>query len=232
MRKNLAEFIGTFALVFAGCGASMVSDRFPGTVPEGAIPAVFGLVVAVMVYSVGHISGAHFNPAVTLAFAVGKHFPPQQLIGYWASQFLGAIAAMTLLWTLLPAGTSFGATVPHVAAWQALGWEITLSFFLMFVIVSVATDRRAAGTMAGAAIGATVMLAGFVGGPVTGASMNPARSLAPALFEGQMASLWIYFSGPGIGAVAAVLVYNRIRCEKISPTTDDRSPIKNAKGGC
>jgi aquaporin NIP len=211
VRKALAEFIGTFALVFAGCGAAMVSERFPGTVAPGAVPVVFGLVVAAMIYAVGHISGAHFNPAVTLAFAVGKHFPRRQLLGYWAAQFLGALAACGMLVLLLPDGVSFGATVPRVSAWQALGWEILLSFFLMFVIISVATDTRAVGTMAGAAIGATVMLAAFVGGPVTGASMNPARSLAPALFERQWVSLWVYFLGPGIGAVAAALVYNYLR---------------------
>jgi aquaporin NIP len=214
VRKVLAEFIGTFAMVFVGCGAIMVSERFPGTVAPGAVPVVFGLVVAAMIYSVGHISGAHFNPAVTLAFAVGKHFPGRQLLGYWAGQFLGAITASMLLSVLLPIGVTFGATVPNVGIWQAIGMEVTLSFFLMFVIVSVATDTRAVGTMAGSAIGATVMLAAFMGGPVTGASMNPARSLAPALLQGQVGVVWVYFVGPAAGAVLAALVYNYLRGDR------------------
>lgn len=212
VKKFVAEFIGTFALVFAGCGAIMVSERFPGTVPSGSIPAVFGLIVAAMIYSVGHVSGAHFNPAVTLAFAVGKHFPRRQLLGYWIAQFLGAIAASSLLVVVLPDGMTFGTTVPHVGIVQAITWEAVLSFFLMFVIVSVATDTRAVGTMAGAAIGATVALAATVGGPVTGASLNPARSLAPAIAAGNFDSLWIYFLGPCIGAVLAAVTYNYIRC--------------------
>ena len=212
MAKNLAEFIGTFAMVFIGCGAIMVADRFPGTVPPGAVPIVFGLIVAAMIYSVGHISGAHFNPAVSLAFTVSKHLPKSQLFGYWVAQFSGTMAASALLSLLLPAGSTFGGTLPHVAIWQAFGWEIVLSFFLMFVIVSVATDTRAVGTMAGAAIETTVTLAAFVGGPISGASMNPARSLAPALFEHNLVAIWIYFAGPCFGAVLAALVYNFIRC--------------------
>ena len=126
----------------------MVAERFPGAIAPGTVPVVFGLVVAAMIYSVGHISGAHFNPAVTLAFAVGRHFPRRELFGYWLAQFVGAFAASALLWGLSPPGATFGATVPQVAVWQALGWEIVLSFFLMFVIVSVATDTRAVGIMA------------------------------------------------------------------------------------
>lgn len=227
LQKSIAEFIGTFALVFVGCGAVMVSERFPGTVAPGSIPIVFGLVVAAMIYSVGHISGAHFNPAVTLAFAVGRHFPPRELLGYWSAQFLGAIAAGASLRVLLPHGDQFGATVPHVEIWQALGWEVVLSFFLMFVIVSVATDTRAIGMMAGGAIGAIVTLAAVVGGPVTGASMNPARSLAPAIFEGRWNSLWIYFVGPCIGTVMAAFVYKFIRCDVVMA-----EQAKDAKGCC
>lgn len=210
-KKSLAEAIGTFALVFAGCGSIMVAERFPGNVPPSAIPVVFGLAVAVMIYAVGHISGAHFNPAVTLAFAVGRHFPLREVPAYWAAQCGGAVAASGLLTLLLPLGRAYGTTYSSVIPLQALAWEGVLTFFLMFVIMAVATDTRAEGTMAGAAIGGTVMLAAFVGGPVTGASMNPARSLAPALFQGQLGEMWIYILGPATGAVCAALLYNYLR---------------------
>jgi aquaporin NIP len=213
-KKSIAEAIGTFTLVFAGCGSIMVAQRFPGTVSPSVIPVVFGLAVAVMIYSVGHISGAHFNPAVTLAFAVGRHFPLNQVPFYWLAQFAGALAASGLLVILLPPGSTYGATFFSVHPTQALAWEGILSFILMFVIMAVATDTKAEGTMAGAAIGGTVMLAAFVGGPVTGASMNPARSLAPALFQGQLGEMWIYILGPALGAISAALLYNYLRLSK------------------
>jgi len=210
-KKSLAEAIGTFTLVFAGCGSLMVAERFPGTLSHAVIPVIFGLAVAVMIYAVGHISGAHFNPAVTLAFAVARHFPFEQVLAYWAAQLIGAFAAIGVLKLILPSGVSYGATTPAVPNGQALSWEMILTFFLMFVIVAVATDTRAVGTMAGAAIGGTVMLAAWVGGPVTGASMNPARSLAPAVFEGHLNGTWIYVVGPCLGAVLAALFYEAIR---------------------
>jgi len=213
LKKSIAEAIGTFALVFAGCGSLMVSERFPGSVPPGAIPVVFGLAVAAMIYAVGHISGAHFNPAVTFAFAVARHFPKREVPAYWTAQCLGGLAAIVLLQTLLPEGLTFGATIPRIATWKAVLWESVLTFFLMFVITAVATDTRAEGTMAGAAIGATVMLAAFVGGPVSGASLNPARSLAPAILEGRMNEFWIYAAGPLIGASLGALLYTWIRGE-------------------
>ncbi len=225
-KKVAAELIGTFAMVFAGCGAIMVTERFPGSLPSGSVPVVFGPIVAAMIYSVGHISGAHFNPAVTLAFAVGRHFPTRELLWYWAAQFLGAVLASALLSVLLPSGASFGAAALHIDPWRAVAWEGVLTYFLMFVIVSVATDTRAVGVMAGAAIGATVTLAALFGGPVTGAAMNPARALAPALFEGGTSTLWIYFVGPSIGSVLAAVTYNFIRCHE-----PDAEP-KPAKGCC
>lgn len=211
MRKAVAEAVGTFALVFAGCGSIMVAERFPGTVPVSIIPIVFGLVVAAMIYAVGHISGAHFNPAVTFAFAIARHFPGKDVVVYWAAQFLGALAAIFLLYLILPKGVEYGATIPKVDLLPAVIWESILTFFLMFVIIAVATDTRAEGTMAGAAIGATVMLAAFVGGPVTGASMNPARSLAPAIAQGRLDVFWVYVLGPLFGAALAALLYNWIR---------------------
>lgn len=210
-QRTAAEAIGTFALVFAGCGALMVAERFPGSVAPGAVPIVFGLVVAVMIYAVGHLSGAHFNPAVTLGFASVGRFPKREIPVYWAAQFLGAIAAIALLSAILPPNPGYGATLPNVAGFPALVWEAILTFLLMFVILAVATDTRAHGALAGLAIGATVSLDAFVGGPITGASMNPARSLAPALWQGQWQALWIYFVGPGLGAVIAAFTYEKLR---------------------
>ncbi len=213
LNKSIAEAVGTFALVFMGCGGLMVAERFPGTLPQGAIPVVFGLTVAAMIYAVGHISGAHFNPAVTFAFAIVRHFPKKEILPYWVAQCLGGLAAILLLFVLLPEGSSFGATIPQITAWKAVAWETILTFFLMFVIIAVATDTRAEGTMAGAAIGATVMLVAFIGGPVTGASLNPARSLAPAIFQGRMDVFWIYVIGPMLGASTGAILYTWIRGE-------------------
>lgn len=209
--KAIAEGIGTFAIVFAGCGAIMVSARFPQALSPSAIPLVFGLVVAAMIYAVGHISGAHFNPAVTLAFACARHFPLRNVGGYWLAQFIGALAAQGLLYALLPLGSVYGAPIAMISPLQAVAWEAVLTFFLMFVIIAVATDTRAVGVMAGSAIGATVMFCAYFGGPVTGAAMNPARALAPALFEGNISTLWIYVLGPGLGAVGAAYLYEWIR---------------------
>jgi MIP family channel proteins len=202
----------------------MVAERFPGNLSHAGISVIFGLALAVMIYAVGHISGAHFNPAVTLAFAAARHFPFEEVLVYWFSQIVGALLAIGVLKAILPLGQSYGATVPAVPWGQALCWEIILTFFLMFVIVAVATDTRAVGTMAGAAIGGTVMLAAWVGGPVTGASMNPARSFAPAVFEGKLDVMWIYIVGPCIGAVAAALLYEAIR---LSPASEKQKRSKS-----
>lgn len=238
--KGAAEAIGTFAIVFAGCGAIMLSNNQPSALPPGAIPVVFGLVVTVMIYAVGHISGAHFNPAVTAAFAVARHFPLRLVVLYWVAQTVGAFAAIGLLAFLFPESTTFGATIPSVDPFRALIWEIVLTFFLMFVITAVATDTRAVGVMAGVAIGGTVALDAFIGGPMTGASMNPARSLAPAIASGNFSGLWIYLIGPMIGAALAAKVYERIRCESkpaegeaaTSSGSAESSGSKDAKGCC
>ena len=223
-QKSMAEFIGTFALVFAGCGAAMIAQRFPGTIPPAVIPVIFGLMVAAMVYATGHISGAHLNPAVTAAFAAARHFQKKDVLAYWLAQTSGAFFAILILTFILPGGQEFGATLPSVSPLQAFVWEAVLTFFLMFVIISVATDTRAVGTMAGVAIGAAVTVCAFIGGPVTGASMNPARSLAPAFFQHQTHGLWIYLTAPFAGAVIAALTYEAIRCELPKNS--------NAKGCC
>lgn len=222
-KKCLAEYVGTYAVLFFGCGSIMVAARFPETGGAGAIPLAFGAAVAAMIYTVGHISGAHFNPAVTLAFAVTRHFPPRQVLPYWAAQCAGALAAVATLAALIPGSLSYGATIPAVSDAAAFAWEVLLSAFLMLVIMSVATDTRAEGVMAGIAIGTIVAVCAQVGGPFSGASMNPARSLAPALLQGHMESLWIYGSAPFIGAIAGALLYQWMRCDE---------PASDAKGCC
>lgn len=203
--KSLAELLGTFAIVFFGCGAIRLG------LSSGVVSAVFGLTVAVMIYTLGHLCGAHFNPAVTLAFALASRFPFRQIGAYWFSQFSGAFLAISLLSLLLPEMAGFGAVKTHVSAWQTFGWETILTFFLMLVIIAVATDSRAEGTMAGAAIGGYVLIGSLVGGPVTGSAMNPARYLAPAIVEGKLEFYWIYLLGAFIGAALAGLLYEMIR---------------------
>jgi len=222
-QKCLAEFIGTYGLLFFGCGGIMAAERFAGAIPAIAIPLMFGAVVAVMIYTVGHISGAHFNPAVTLAFAVSRHFPTRQVVPYWLAQFLGGILAIGTLALILPPGQSYGATIPSASVGVTFAWEVILSAFLMLVIIAVATDTRAEGVMAGIAIGTIVTLCAFLGGPTSGASMNPARSLAPALFQGTMGTVWIYFAAPCMGTILGAVIYQNIRCD--DKTTD-------AKGCC
>ena len=176
-----------------------------------AIAVVFGLTVAVMIYALGHLSGAHFNPAVTLAFAVTKHFPFGQIGAYWLSQITGAFLAIGLLALLTPNLRGFGAAATHVRPWQTFGWEGVMTFLLMLVIIIVATNAGVPKLLIGASIGAMVTLDSLVGGPVTGAAMNPARYLAPALTEGKLDFWWIYLAGAFIGAALAGLFYEKIR---------------------
>lgn len=201
----VAESIGTFALVFAGCGAIAV-----GTLSPAGVAATFGLAIMAMIYSLGHVSGAHFNPAVTAAFAVGRHFPMARVLPYWAAQAAGAIAAAGLL-RLTLGDVPLGVTHPAGSEIQALVWEVVLTFFLMLVIVAVATDTRAVDQGAAIAIGGAVALGALVGGPISGASMNPARSLGPAIVSGDLPDLWIYLVAPPLGAIAAALVYRYLR---------------------
>jgi aquaporin NIP len=214
IKRGVAEAIGTFGIVFLGCGAIMVAERFPGAISPAAISVVFGLVVTAMIYTLGHISGAHFNPAVTLAFAVTRHFPFRSVLLYWVAQCMGSLLAMGLLFLMLPHGVGYGETVPHVPLLQAFLWEVILTFILMFVVMGVAKDTRAVGTLAGVVIGATVMVTAFVGGPITGDSMNPARSLGPAIASGRVDVLWLYILAPMVGAILGALVYQWVRGER------------------
>lgn len=209
-RKLAAEAIGTFALVFAGPGAIVIDAR-TGAIGHPGVAITFGLIIMTMIYATGHISGAHFNPAVTLAFAVGRHFSWRLTPLYWGAQLAGGILAALLLRALFGTTANLGATLPRGSDTQSFVLEIVLTFLLMFVITSVATDTRAVGQAAAIAIGGTVGLEAMFAGPISGASMNPARSLAPALASWTWDSQWLYIAGPMIGAVAGVLAYQFIR---------------------
>ena len=212
VRKLAAEFIGTFTMIFVGCGAISVELSQPGVIGHFGISMIFGLVVGAMIYATGHISGAHFNPAVTLGFASTDRFPWKQVPAYVLAQCAAALVAMALLKWILPEHVS-GVTGTSLALSKAFFVEVLLTFFLMFVIAAVATDHRAVSQLAGVAIGATVALGALFGGPLTGASMNPARSLGPALVLGDTTNLWLYLVAPCIGAVAGAWVYRLIRCD-------------------
>ena len=211
-RSLTAEAIGTFALVFAGCGAIMV-DAKTQALGQVGIAISFGLVIMAMIYAVGHVSGAHFNPAVTLAFAVTRHFPWSRAMGYWGAQLLGAFAAAALLRASLGDIAHVGATQPSGSQAQSFLWESVLSALLMFVILAVATDTRAVGEAAAIAIGGTIGLAAMFGGPISGASMNPARSIAPAFVSGDLYALWLYIVAPILGASIGAVAYQFVRGE-------------------
>jgi MIP family channel proteins len=211
-RALVAEAIGTFALVFAGCGAIMV-DAETHALGHVGVSLTFGLVIMAMIYAVGHVSGAHFNGAVTFAFALTRHFPWTRAASYWLAQLAGALAAAALLRGSLGDVANVGATLPSGSQAQAFLWELVLSGFLMFVIMAVATDTRAVGEAAAIAIGGTVALDALFGGLVSGASMNPMRSLGPALVSGETLALWVYLVGPVVGAAVGALAYQLVRGE-------------------
>ena len=209
-RALAAELIGTFALVFAGAGAIMV-DAKTQQLGHVGVAIAFGLVIMVMIYAVGHVSGAHFNPAVSFAFALTRHFPWPRAAAYWVAQAAGAVLAAALLRGSLGDLAHVGATLPSGSQAQSFLWEVVLSFFLMFVIVAVATDTRAVGEAAAIAVGATVGLDAMFGGPISGASMNPARSFGPALVSGDLHALWLYLVAPPLGAALGALAYTVVR---------------------
>jgi len=227
-RSLLAEVIGTFTLVFAGCGAIMV-DAKTGALGHVGVAISFGLVIMVMIYAVGHISGAHFNPAVTFAFAASRHFPGVRVPLYWAAQLAGALLAALVLRGSLGNVAHVGATLPSGSDAQSFLWEAVLSFFLMFVIMAVATDTRAVGEAAAIAIGATVGLDAMFGGPISGASMNPARSLGPAIAAGDYTAIWVYLTAPILGATVAAVTYQLLRDEPARPPVPaDRDLVEEA----
>lgn len=210
-REAIAEFLGTFILVFAGTGAVMVNKTSAGSVTHLGISFVFGAVVTAMIYALGHISGAHFNPAVTLGFWASGFFPKYKVLPYILGQCAGAIAASQVLLITLGEVANLGATIPLKGNWlQSLILETVLTFILMFVILGSGLDRRAHIGFAGIAIGLTVGLEAAFMGPITGASMNPARSLGPALIGGIWNHHWVYWVAPIWGAQLAVAVYREL----------------------
>lgn len=204
MKKLVAEFLGTFALVFAGTGAIVIDGLSHGAITHAGIALTFGLIVLSMIYTFGDVSGAHLNPAVTAGFAVAGRFPWRDVPGYAAAQVAGALAASAMLRFLFPSDGNLGATSPSGSAGQSFVLEVILTFLLMLVILSVSVGAKEKGITAGIAIGAVIGLEAMFAGPVCGASMNPARSLAPALVSGHTAFLWLYILAPVAGAVLAV----------------------------
>lgn len=204
-KKYFSEFIGTFVMVFAGTAAIVVNDISGGSITHLGVAIAFGLVVAGMIYALGDISGAHINPAVTLAFWYARRFPGSEVMPYILSQVAGGILASVVVTVLFFNHPTLGATHPSGSMIQSLIMEIILSFILMLTIINVATGAKEKGIMAGMAIGGIVALCALFGGPISGASMNPARSIGPALMSGQIIDLWIYLIGPVAGTGLAVL---------------------------
>jgi aquaporin Z len=204
MKRYLSEFIGTFALVFAGTGAIIINSASNGAVTHVGIAMTFGLVVLAMIYTFGDVSGAHLNPAVTIAFSAARRFSRRDVPAYLTAQIAGAFAASGLLRVLFPTDVKLGTTFPAGSEMQSFILEFVLTFILMLVILSVSTGAKEKGITAGVAIGAVIALEAMFAGPICGASMNPARSLAPAIVSGNLAHLWIYLVAPSLGALLAV----------------------------
>ncbi len=215
MRRSISEFVGTFILVFCGTGAVVTNAYSGGAVTPMGISIVFGGIVMAIIYAFGPVSGAHINPAVTLAFAVQGAFAWKDVLPYIVSQVAGAIAGSLVLILLFPDDpTSLGATLPSIGVWQTFVFEVMLTFMLMLVILLVSTGAKETGIMAGSAIGMVVLLEALFAGPITGASMNPARSIAPALVSGNLEHLWIYIAAPISGALLAVALWTVVFKEK------------------
>lgn len=210
-RRLIAEALGTFFLVLIGPGAVMVDAYSGGGVGHTGIALSFAFVVTAMVYALGHLSGAHINPAVTIGFWLSRRFPRREVGPYLFAQSLGAVAASGVLRAALGPVGHLGATSPSIPLGSAFVFEWLLSFVLMFVIMAVATDERVAGGFAGIAVGLTVGFCALVGGPLTGASMNPARSFGPALVGGVWTAHWIYWAAPILGMVTAARAYDFLR---------------------
>jgi aquaporin Z len=206
MRRLVAECFGTFALVFAGTGAITINAASGGTITHVGVALTFGLVVLAMIYAVGDVSGAHLNPAVTLGFVAARRFPGRWALPYILSQCVGALLASLLLRVLFPDHATLGATLPAGPELQSFVLEVVLTLLLMFVILSVATGAKEKGLMAGVAVGAVITLEALFAGPISGASMNPVRSLAPALVSWHLQGLWIYLVAPLVGALLGVVI--------------------------
>lgn len=205
MKKYFSEFLGTFALIFCGTGAMTINEVTGGAVSHVGVAITWGVIVMAMIYAFGDISGAHFNPAVSIAFAYAKKFSWKEVPKYIIAQFLGALLASSILWILFPKSEYLGVTISSFdMPWRAFVLELLLTFFLMLTIINVSTGSKEVGIMAGIAIGGVVLLEAMFAGPMTNASMNPIRSIAPALISGHLENLWLYILAPIIGALLAV----------------------------
>ncbi len=228
MRRLAAELLGTFALVFAGTGAIVINDVSGGTVSHVGIALTFGLIVLAMIYAVGDVSGAHLNPAVTLGFFAARRFEARWVVPYIASQCAGALLASLALRLMFPTNGTLGATLPAGDALQSFVLEAVLTFLLMFVILSVSTGSKEKGVLAGVAVGSVIALEALFAGPISGASMNPARSLAPALVSLRLDSLWVYLTAPVVGACAGVLACRCVQepgcCCRVVASTKEVCP--------
>ena len=205
MKKYISEFIGTFSMIFCGTGAMTINEVTGGDVTHVGIGLTWGLIVMAMIYAFGETSGAHFNPAVTIAFAYAKKFAWVEVPKYIIAQILGAFAASFVLLFLFPTSEFLGSTIPTIDVWRAFVLELLLTFFLMVTIINVSTGSKEMGVIAGIAIGGVVLLEATFAGPITNASMNPARSLAPNIVTGNIKGLWLYMVAPIFGALLAVV---------------------------
>ncbi|KAL5053728.1 hypothetical protein RYX36_034410 [Vicia faba] len=234
LQKLIAEVVGTYFLLFAGCASIIVNKNHDNVVTLPGIAIVWGLTLLVLIYSLGHISGAHFNPAVTIAFATTRRFPLIQVPAYILAQLLGGTLASGTL-KLIFSGThdQFSGTLATGSNFQAFALEFIVTFHLMFTISAVATDNRAIGELAGIAVGSTLLLNVLVAGPITGASMNPVRSLGPAFVHNEYRGIWIFIISPILGAVAGAWVYNLVRHtnKPLREITKSASFLKEAKRG-
>lgn len=206
-QKLIAEGLGTFMLVFCGTGAIIIDHISQGSITHMGIALTFGLIIMVLIYSLGHISGAHFNPAVSIGFYASGRFPGKEVLPYIIAQLIGAISASLVLKLLFPSSLSMGETLPADGIMQTFVLEIILTFLLMLVIMQVSTGPKEIGTHSALAIGGTVGLEALFAGPITGASMNPARSIAPAIMQANLDHLWIYIAAPILGALLAIWVW-------------------------
>jgi aquaporin NIP len=211
MKKYIAEFIGTFALVFCGTGAIIINQETNDVISHGGIAVTFGLIVMCMIYTFGEISGAQLNPAVTIAFAFADRFDKKEVLPYIGSQIAGAFLATLILKFLFPSNQNLGATLPAGTQMQSFILEVILTFLLMLVILNVSQGSKETGLFAGIAIGGTVLLEAMFAGPICGASMNPARSLSPAIVSGNITDVWIYIIAPILGALLATLIWKILK---------------------
>jgi len=214
MRKYVAEAIGTFCLVFAGTGAVVIDSVTGGAVTHVGISLTFGFIVMALIYALGDVSGAHFNPAVTVGFFLARRLSGRCVLPYIASQLAGGILASGALLLLFGNHASLGATLPAGSAWQSFGLEAILTAMLMFVILCVSSGSKEVGTMAGIAVGGVIALEALFAGPICGASMNPVRSLAPALISGNLHAIWVYLTAPFLGAAASVPLWKAMRADR------------------